>query len=203
MPNGYTAGVQDGTVTDLREFLERVGRGMSMAIMQRDSDPREPVKLREVSKYESERVEKAAAERERYERMTLVEAEREAKAELLEGVRAHNEAVKANKVERDRYDAMIAKVEAWRPDPVVQYVKDKALEWLRESREWDTQEKDVDVYPRLPHPADFAPSVWLESKRKHAKEEFDRAVKSYQEEVERVAGFNLHIEAFHRSLPDA
>ncbi len=199
MPSGITSDIYNGKDVTLRDFLMTVGRQMSMAIMQRDDDPGESVKLREPSKYERDGLTKAQQKSEKYALMTLQEAAREASAEYRRLFREHKEAAHKNAELETRYDAMIEKVEGWKPDPIVQYVKDHALKYLRESREFDCGF----IYPPEPDPADYAPEKWLTRKRAEAAANLARRAEEWQEEVARVADFNRHIEAFHRSLPDA
>lgn len=51
MPTGYTAGVEDGTVTTLREYALTCARGMGACIMQRDDPMNEPPKKQEPTDY--------------------------------------------------------------------------------------------------------------------------------------------------------
>lgn len=199
MPSGITSDIYEGKDVSLRDYLMGVARQMSMAIMQRDSDPREPVKLREVQPYSKDRLDEAQAELERLESLSLEDAAREAQAELKQVEAAHISVVNDREALTRRYDDMIAKVRTWKPEPIVQYVKDHALKYLEESREFDCGHG---VYPTAPVRADYEPERWLKAKIDRARRDVEYHTKQYQEEVERVAGYNLHIEAFHRSLPD-
>lgn len=47
MPSGMTADIYEGKDVSLRDYLMTVGRGMGFAILQRDDDSSEPVKVTE------------------------------------------------------------------------------------------------------------------------------------------------------------
>lgn len=198
MASGVTQAVADGEAT-LREFLMRVGRNLTLSIHQRDSDPRNPVQPRVVSAYAKQRMEDAAAELRRLEAMTLDEIRKAARAEY-EDRREMVEAIKRSKAAvAENYDAMIEQVQAWEPEPVVAYVKDRALETLEESRRFDCE----GGIPSPPPAMDYDPPRWHAAALDRARKERDSAVKAYKVELERVASFNVEIEAFLRSLPDA
>lgn len=197
MPNGYTQGIYEGRDVSLREFLMTVGRGMTMAIMQRDEALDQPVKLRKISTYHQERLAEALAEQQRLLAMTFEESHRAARDEFEQRQAEHEEAARKDAELSARYDAMIEQVLGWTPEPEVDYVKTHALRYLRESKEFDCGS----IYP--PRPQRLSGSEWRAQKREENDRDIEYHKKEWNDEIERVAGFNERILAFHRSLPDA
>jgi hypothetical protein len=202
MPSGITSDIYEGKDVTLQDYLLRVGRSMSFAIMQRDSDVDEPVKYREPStKYDEERIAKAQAEIVELEKMTLAEAAQRSTAEYNEKMKAREE-YKANKEALlQRYENMLAKVKAWEPDEKIAYVKKYAIQYLEESIEFDVGDRS-NLTKYYPYPMRLNGSEWLNDKTQQARETIDRARKNIKEELDRVKDFNEHIDAFLKSLPN-
>jgi hypothetical protein len=199
MPSGITSKIYDGEDVSLRDYLMTVGRQMSMAIMQRDEGPG-PVKLRKPSTYSLDALEQAILERHRLADLTEAECADEAAAEFLRSREARREYKERKDALRARYQAMYEKVEAWEPDPKVEYVKGHALKYLRESIEFDCPE-GRDIWP--PDQDEPTPwGKWRDEKIAECERQIERYSEQWDEEVERVNDFNEHILAFHRSLPD-
>ena len=201
MPSGITSAIYEGKDVTLRDYLMQVGRSMSMAIMQREDDQDEPVKLRQESKYPRLYVAEHQAELDRLRTMSPSEAEHAARQEFTEATKRY-EKTRADKVSlRKRYEDMLSQVEAWEPDPKVAYLKDQAAKYLRESIDFDVGRdgEDMRYYPK---PERLTGPVWLKTKVADEERSLERAKKTVVEEIERVADFNGHIEAFLRSLPD-
>lgn len=198
MPSGITAAIYEGKDTSLRDYLIRVGRSMSMAIMQRDDDPGAPVKRREISAYCQTDVDKALAKIDRLLTMTIEEAQIASELSDIERALAIEAAIIKDTVLRERYDAMMREVRAWKPKPKVAYVKEHAIKYLQESIDHDCDDDPAQYYPK---PAGLSGAEWLRKARVDAEEELVRAETQLAEEVARVADYNEHIDAFLESLP--
>src|SRR5688500_6435841 len=81
MPTGYTAGVADGEVKDLRTFALRCARQFGATIMQRDESMESLPRLRDVSPHYAQQRAKAEARVLELRGMTEEEAERVASAQ--------------------------------------------------------------------------------------------------------------------------
>lgn len=194
MPNGYTAKIYDGSDVTLRGYLLGVARAMGYAVLQRDDSADVPVRKAEpTTRYHDESIDKARRRRDWLQTLDAHDAEREARAE--------HEAEHASWVEsRDRmhemqlrYETMIANVEGWHPDPLIESTKEVALKYLRESLEFDTYNSG----PPVPQTG----AAWLSqqlaiAERNIAYHEAERA-----KEIERTAERNRYIDAFYASLP--
>lgn len=206
MPSGITAAIYDGSDTTLRGYLMQIGRGMGFAVMQRDDDPREPVKPVEpqTGYYEREltRSRERLAELEAMTPRTARVAAREA-ADAARSAwadrRDHKLAL------RGRYEEMIRQVEAWEPEPLIAtetQIKEEALKYLRESIEFDCGKpgEEMRYYPK---PQTLTPDDWLKREIEATRAAIDRHEQSIREERTRTAERNRYITAFLASLPPA
>lgn len=148
MPSSYTAPIHDGQDITFEQFALRCSRAMGAAIHQRDDGMDVEIEEREVDGYYADRVAAAskaldAAEAKATEQW---QAERDAKAaEII----AYNAELRVKSAAMaDRYDGMIAQVEAWKP-PTGEHVglKEFMLQQLRESRQFDVSDYQQPLPP--------------------------------------------------------
>lgn len=134
MPTGYTADVKDGKVTDLADFVVTCSRAFGAFVMLRDSDQsldatrryiEDESYLAQSSYYEDSLVAARTriAELEAMSEREALAAAQAAADAVIEQNRAYAE---ARLVERERYEAMLAKVQAWEP-PTSDHVEFKAF----------------------------------------------------------------------------
>jgi hypothetical protein len=116
MPTGYTAAVEDGTVTDFATFAMQCARGMGALIMMRDEPMDAPIPERfEPSSYHENALDKIRKRIVEVKAMTPEQCDAAAQAEYDEIGRA-NERENIDAAKRiERYAAMRAKVQAWQP----------------------------------------------------------------------------------------
>lgn len=132
MPTGYTAPVQDGEMTDLAEFAWNCAR----AFFYDDSMPASLVK--EPDKYAANRYEEALDKLARAEAMTLGEAMALAVADYEHEKKALEESLERSRVYRERYEAMLAKVQTWElPTDEHRALKAFMVQQLEDSIRWD------------------------------------------------------------------
>jgi hypothetical protein len=146
MPTGYTAAVVDGTITELAPFALQLARGMSALVMMRDDPWDKPIPERfEPSPYHWEQLDAVTKERDRLLALSDAEAENEARA-AFDAALAEKERYLAAKAEqRERYLAMILKVQAWEGAP--DGLKDFALQQLNEGMRFDCDVGDGSYWP--------------------------------------------------------
>lgn len=199
MPSGLTADIYEGKDVTLRDYLLRVGRSMGYAILQRDDDPDAPVKRSEPSTSYYDESEAKAEERITWLRsLTPAQVADEAHAEYLTLLKDW----KQRRVDRDalraRYEAMIAEVAAWQPDPLIESTKTNAIKYLRESIDFDCGTGEWDK-----EPVEKEPRAWLQAELDEAARSVQYAVTHRAEEIARTNERNRYIDAFHASLPGA
>jgi hypothetical protein len=196
MPTGYTADVVSGKVTDLKTFAKQLARGMGALVMMRDAPDDAPIPDRfEPSPYYAESLATAQAKVDRLTAMTNDEAQAEADAEFDRRAAARDAAKARRDEQRQRYDDMIAKVEAWEGAP--EGIKEFGLQQLRQGREFDCPEPFK--YWLKVEQQDGA--VWRAEALKEATRNLDYARESNEKELERVAARNEWLAQLRRSLP--
>ena len=195
MPTGYTAGVVDGTVTDLRTFALTCARGMGALIMMRDepSSAEVPRRFEPQTTYHDERLVSARA------RLAELDAMSEADREAACG--NHNAQVKADRTrateenteKRNRYNSMIAKVVQWEGAP--EGLKEFMLEQLRSSREFDC---GGDPTEYMPAPVEV--TEWYREELRKAARDIEYHEGERAKEIGRTAERNAWLSRLFASL---
>lgn len=141
MATGYTASVQDGTTTSFREFAIKCARAFGANILMRDDSMDAPIREYEPNTWNKERLEKAREAFYAAEQMTLEEAAMELASERERVAKRRTEAQATSDSQRQRYEAMLAKVREWKP-PTEQHerMKQFMIEQLTESIRFDCQD---------------------------------------------------------------
>lgn len=139
MPTGYTYEVATGKVTELEPFVWRLARGMGALIMMRDDPTDAPVPERfEPSAHHAETLVALRTEIGRLSAMTVAEAQAASDAEYEADQRAKAEYFTEKLTQRGRYEAMIARLEAWEGAP--EGIREFGLSQLRQSLDHDCRE---------------------------------------------------------------
>lgn len=139
MPTGYTHAVQDGKITEFKDFAMVCARAMGACIMMRDdpSDAEIPAEFKP-STYNADRLVEARDELARLHGMTIDQRDAAARKHY-EAEKASWDKYEAGKVtSRARYQAMIEQVKSWTPPtPDHDGMKTFMLEQLTQSIDFD------------------------------------------------------------------
>lgn len=197
MPNGYTAPIHEGEDISFREFILRCARGFGFAVMQRDEPMDAPLKteFEPNTTYHDEKLAAAWKTLEAVDALTDEELSQQAQQEYDGQLRMHEEATQKNEAERERYDAMIAKVEAWIVPDELSEMKATILGWLNESKSWDTDR----VYPEAPERVLSAAEL-RERRRESALSDIAYHAKNRDEEIQRTTERNRYAQLLLASL---
>lgn len=195
MPTGYTADIAKGIT--FNKFVWDCARAFGALMSMRDDPVGTPIPERfEPSPFYLENVEKAERELARLQSLTFEQAQ----SESIEAYdHAHQAWVRRRHDRNDlrnKYEAMLRDVETWQP-PTTDHVELKAFmsKQILESISFDCSHK----YDNEPKQAD--PKVWLAMQIEKAKKDLAYAVKSHQEEVERIRSRNEWLKALRESVP--
>jgi len=200
MPTGYTADVQDGKVTSFRAFAMQCARAFGALVTMRDDDQDAPIpeELKPgeyyISSVQSDEVKLGGL-------LAMGDEEASTKAaEAYEAQLAYSREYRAKKIaQRKRYEAMLAKVEAWEPpSPDHEGMKKFMLSQLRESIEFDCSSDYTPTVEPLLSGAD-----WRKQQIARAQESLERSRKSLADEEERVRGHNKWLRQLRESLAKA
>ena len=196
MPTGYTADVQSGKITDLKPFVMQLARGMGALVMMRDEPHDAPIPERfEPSPYYAERVAKSEAEVERLRLMSDEDAEAAAVEAHAEVVAAFDKAKAEHTAQRERYEAMVAKVKAWQGAP--EGIKEFALDQLQQSIDFDCREPF-----RFYRSTDkLTGAQWREQALGEALRSLGYDRKANEDEISRTEARNNWLAQLRRSLP--
>jgi hypothetical protein len=116
MPTGYTAGVEDGTITEFPDFALRCARAFGALVQMRDERMDAPIPdTVPVSSYYATAVQKARAALQRLSVMSAADKSRAASEDYERRSRDREDYRARQVVELNRYQAMLAKVVAWTP----------------------------------------------------------------------------------------
>lgn len=198
MPTGYTAKVEDGTVTELRDYMLICARAFGALIMMRDEPDDAPIpeKFEPSTRYYDEQIATLTKEISRLSAMTADEAMTESLAANNEARRRHREYEAADQLRLDRHLAMAEKVKAWEP-PSPEHVEYKAfmLQQLEVSSQWLGTKREL--------PPMSIGEAWREERLADLTDNLARATKSRAEEIERTALRQKWVDDLRAALPPA
>ena len=194
MPTAYTAGVGDGTVTDLRTFALQCARAMGACIMQRDDPMADLPKLQEPTDYHLKALKKATADLARLQTLTREQAAQEQSAERIAQAEEDEKSRLKRRETESRYRAMLHAVETWKAPKDHAGLQSFMREQLTRSIEFDcsdyAEKREV-----------LTPEMWRATKRQKAVKDIGYHTAKHAKELERVADRNDWITALYESLP--
>ena len=202
MPTGYTAGVQDGTVTEFKDFALLCARMIGTNIIMRDEPFNTPIKKYEPSPYYKESLEDAKEKLERVKNMSEAECKEKAHSEIYDDIKRAKEYIKDSEVQQERYNSMLEKVREWIP-PTTEHVRFKELmiEQLEDSMKFDCSngfwEKELE---KLKRKTLLTGEEWRQEQIKRLEENVERYSKEYEQEVQRTNERNSWNEQLMKSL---
>lgn len=185
MATGYTADVQDGTITEFKDFALKCARAMGTNIMMKDDPLSKPIRKYEPSSYHKDRLEETQEELHTISGMTTEEIQIEADKEFEQDKKRLEEGAKEKREQLVRYTNMLEQVKKWEPPTEGhESFKKFMIDQLEESIEFDCG----DYYERALEELIAPPSYdeWREGKIKDLKESIVYHRKHYREEVSRT-----------------
>ena len=195
MPTGYTAGLHDGTPTTFPEFAMQCARAFGALITMRDSgaDATIPGEFQPEPYYRDNHAQAKArlAEVQGWDLATAQEeSQREYDTEAARIAKSNAE----DDARRERYEAMLAEVEAWTPPtPDHAEMKTFMIGQLTGSIKFDcTLERQ--------EPARLPGAAYKAQQEEHARKQAAYYATEYAKEVERAAGRTEWVRALRESL---
>lgn len=197
MPTGYTAGVADGTITDLVPFALQLARGMSALVTMRDDPWDKPIPERfEPRTFNADRLAEAKAEQAGLLKMNIAEAQEHADAAFAKAEAEKAKHFADKDAQRARYQAMIDKVEAWEGAP--DGLKSFALQQLRDGMQFDCGDPEDRRYWNEPVKMDG--EAWRSGELQRVQKAIDYHDREDAAERERVELRNAWIAQLRKSL---
>jgi hypothetical protein len=166
MPTGYTSDLYDGKQQTFEEFAMQCARAFGALVEMREDPPDAPIPDEfKPSDYRVKALATARADLAGVEAWTLEEAQAASEASYKQALARYAEGLDEAGARRERYEDMLAKVEAWEPPtPDHQGLKDFMAQQLRESIDFDC---NTDYYqqPEKLSGADFKAQAVEAAKR--------------------------------------
>lgn len=180
MPTGYTADVQDGTITELKPFAMACARAFGALITMREDPKDAPIPDEfKPDEYYSQRLMSLGDEARRLESMTIKECIAAQNNEIANRRQACDSYVAEREIHNRRYASMLEKVTAWEPPSSEhQGLKQFMIEQLELSKH------DSNWKPDVPHVQD--PGTWRTMKLATLKDQIESAKKYLAEEADRA-----------------
>jgi hypothetical protein len=197
MPTGYTAKVESGETTELRDYILTCARAFGALIMMRD-DPMDapiPKKLEPDTRYYDERIASLTADIAKLSAMSSDDALTESLAANNEARRRHREFEAEDQLRLERHQAMAAMVEKWRP-PTRDHVELKSFML----QQLEVSSRHLGGHRELPDMP--IGEEWRQKRLSDLKWQLENARENRDKEIERTAGRQAWIDALFASLPE-
>lgn len=196
MPTGYTAGVQDGSITSFPEYAMRCARAFGALVLMRDDPLDAPIpESFPPSDYAIQSVQTTEIELGRLLLLSSDEADTGAREAHEASVRHRDEYRAKRKRERERYEAMLAMVKAWKPPSADHEGLAKFMvEQLTQSIDFDCGDYEPTVEPLL------SGTDWQAQQIAQVSQRLERARQSLHEEENRARGRTKWLRELRESL---
>lgn len=197
MPTAYTALIADGI--SFREFALQCSRQFGAMVTLRDSPEGEIPEKFETDSYHLRRVRELEEKLEKVLKLTNDEVE----AEILKEEQQEEEYVASKRKEmaelKAKYQSMFLDVESWNP-PTAKHMKlkDFMRQQIKESLDWDCDEKFLNNYKKPTRPTVLD---WRVTQLNNLTDSILAQKEEHQKEVERVEQRNNWLKALRDSLP--
>lgn len=197
MPTGYTHNVQDGSLTEFRDFALQCARAFGACITLRDEPAGAPIPDEfQPSDYHEKALASAKAELARLEALSDRDVARAADADYEAAAEGWKKRRAEKITQLQRYEAMLAKAEAWiPPTPDHQGLKDFMCEQLRQSIDFDCGGGSWDKLPTRQTEA-----AWRFNAIETATRSIAHHTKEHAKEVERCRGRTEWVRALRASV---
>lgn len=196
MPTGYTAPLYEGKEIGFEEFVLRCSRAWGPTILLRDAalDVLPTEENVTEGNYAAERLVAAQNEYLRVRDLTDEEIAAEHQAELEETISANAKHMAECEAIRERYEGMLARVEAWEP-PSGEHIafKEFVIEQLRESIEFDTR-------PYVQPVESLSDAEWQAARMARIGEQIERAKADVDKQAERDVARQRWVRQLRESL---
>lgn len=201
MPTGYTSDVQDGKVTELKDYILRCSRNFGALIHMRDCDFGCEIKHREISDYYLNRLDKVKKEFEEFRNLTDEEIQEQLDERYERSLKEQEKGLKRFEEGKQRYLCMLEKVNGWQP-PTEEHInlKNFAIKQLEESLDFDYSDSLKEYY--LQEPFKDTLQGYKQYKMKNYLKDIERYSREYKEEIEGVEKINKWIDDLINSFAE-
>jgi len=185
MPTGYTAGVQDGSVTTFAEYAMECARAFGALVLMRD-DPKQPIPQEfQVDDIYLKRLNELRSELDALNSMSAPEREAAAEKSFVESKKYRDQYIEQKEIHRQRYEKMLSLSQDFNP-PTLEHVKyaEFLVSQLKESIRFDCGDYEPE------QPVRMSGQDWFEKESLRLAGLIERYKESHAEEVERTRSRN-------------
>lgn len=198
MPTGYTEDVANGKITDFNEYALQCARNFGACITLRDEPMTSEIPEFVPSDHNAKRLAEAKKDLAAFLAMDHDQREKLRSDEHAENARVAEKGIAEKQVERERYEAMLAKAKAYKsPSPDHDNYAGFLVSQLEESIQWDCS---TDYYDGLQQQKPFG--EWESEKLERLKRDVAYHEKANREEIERTDQRNEWVRKLKASLED-
>ena len=161
MPTGYTCRVQEGNITELKDYILLCARNFGGFIHMRDDNLNDEIRLREESNYHQKQLDEYTKQLKELQDKSDDELQDEIQLYISDENKRRAECLVAKIEYKKRYNSMLEKVKQWEiPSDDYKELKKFSINQLEESIKWDCRDSEYD------NPITDIPSVqqWRENK---------------------------------------
>lgn len=196
MPTGYTSFIEDGSIDTAQDFLMLCARAFGACIEMRDEPLAKPIPTEfKPDTYYSEWVDMARNKLEKYQAMSIEEAERKCEIEYASEIERRTGYKKNAKDLLDRYNKILSGIESWEP-PTEEHenLKKFAIEQIKMCL------PDPEYYDRQEAPKRKDAQKWLQEEIEFCKQQIENYTNKQEKENARVAENNKWLNELRDSL---
>ena len=199
MPTGYTAAVQDGTVTTLNDFALMCARNFGALVHMRDDQYAPIPEVIEPSNFYRKRIVSLTRHLDRLRAMGPSEAQRACQQAYSQSMAFWKRTCDNRAIHRVRYQAMLEQVQAWQsPTPDHEALRSFMLSQLTESVNWDCDAEYCEKMPSIQRWTD-----WLADQIERTKYKLENARRDWADEANRAAQKTCWLQDLRSSLATA
>ena len=203
MPTGYTAGIENGTITTGKDFLKLCTRAFGVAIELRDEPLSVPTPANfEPDTYYKKRLEEARAGYEEFKAMSFEDAKAEMLRAYADRIDMYKTMLENSLKRNEQYAKVRQEVEDWNP-PTEDHCELKKFALKQIDMCIDTQEQ-IDRYRKYANEqlddSDSAVAEYIHEQTEVRRQNVKRAKESWKEELKRTEGKNEWMNQFLNSL---
>lgn len=185
MPTGYTCGVQDGTITDFKDFALRCARAFGANVLMRDDPMDRHIEEYQPSDFYKKLFDEANRKLSTIRAMTDKECENSAQEEYRKAVEHKRDYIEKCNEQKRRYITMLEHVEAWEP-PTSDH---ENLKEFMESQLKDSIDHDCNT-SYLTTPVKKTGQQWRADQIERLERNIPNYRQNYQEEIDRTNNRN-------------
>lgn len=195
MPTGYTAKVEDGSITELRDYILACARNFGALMHMRDDSLDKQIERCTPSDYSLKKIEEATIRLENLYLISDEDMEIAIAKDYEKELRGNRSYYEEGESQNARYDAMLKKVLDWNP-PTKEHesLKEFAIQQIKISKS-DFHKLYKDKLPKMLSLSEY--KTMIESQLKN---DIEYHKKSHQQEIERCNKVNQWIDKLFESL---